>query len=407
MGIDFVRSRESHLTIAHDAVYRALYHVTEASSVSVGDRVLVELTNGSYEQCIVLSASPLRLGQYNPKHYVREDKLYRGTFIPEYLRDGTVYQGSYSDGTDGTSSGGTSSDGSGTSSETDNTGSGDNTGTGTETDDYSDMYNPCTCCDGCPHCKDCGLSMLGHLGYDHLYCHCHDGEDTSDDGEASDDGDVNGDGTGDDNSGSGDGENTGIGNESICSCRCVCLGYLIPYIKEVTASQSKAYPGDTVIFTVRLSRETKYDLCVFVSASDNVSQQVPSSLVFKKGDTELSFPVTMPSEDVFVAANYLGKTLMRTVAFEERTPAVLSLEAESPCIIGKPYTATLTLDIEAVHDTVVSITTDRIIIAPVKVVVEAGTSSVSFQFVPYDDATRLTAHLGESEVSCDISASEE
>lgn len=407
MGIDFVRSRESHLTIAHDAVYRALYHITEASSVSVGDRVLVELTNGNYEQCIVLSASPLRLGQYNPKHYVREDKLYRGTFIPEYLRDETVYQGSYSDGSDGTTS-----DGSGTSSETDNTGSGDTgsgdtgsgDGTGTETDDYSDMYNPCTCCDGCPHCKDCGLSMLGHLGYDHLYCHCHDGEDTSDDGEASD-GDVNGDGAGDDNSGSGDDENTG--NESICPCRCVCLGYLIPYIKEVTASQSKAYPGDTVIFTVRLSRETKYDLCVFVSASDNVSQQVPSSLVFKKGDTELSFPVTMPSEDVFVSANYLGKTLMRTVAFEERMPAVLSLEAESPCIIGKPYTATLTLDIEAVHDTVVSLTTDRIIIAPVKVVVEAGTSSVSFQFVPYDDETRLTAHLGASEVSCDISASEE
>ena len=36
MGVDFVRSRESHLTIAHDAVYRSIFKVIESESLAVG-----------------------------------------------------------------------------------------------------------------------------------------------------------------------------------------------------------------------------------------------------------------------------------------------------------------------------------------------------------------------------------
>ena len=90
MGVDFVRSRESHLTIAHDAVYRSIFKVIESESLAVGDRVIVEFTNGMYDQCIVVTTDPLSLAQYKPKRYIREDVLYRGTFIPEHLRKGVV-----------------------------------------------------------------------------------------------------------------------------------------------------------------------------------------------------------------------------------------------------------------------------------------------------------------------------
>src|SRR5574344_2575084 len=90
MGVDFVRSRESHLALAHDAVYRSIFKVIESESLAVGDRVIVEFTNGMYDQCIVVTTNPLSLAQYKPKRYIREDVLYRGTFIPEQLRKGVV-----------------------------------------------------------------------------------------------------------------------------------------------------------------------------------------------------------------------------------------------------------------------------------------------------------------------------
>ena len=73
MGVDFIRSRESHLTIAYDAVYRNIFKLVSGDDLAVGDRVLVELTNGAYEQCLVLSVDPLHLAQYNSKRYIRED----------------------------------------------------------------------------------------------------------------------------------------------------------------------------------------------------------------------------------------------------------------------------------------------------------------------------------------------
>ena len=189
MGVDFVRSRESHLTIAHDAVYRSIFKVIESESLAVGDRVIVEFTNGMYDQCIVVTTDPLSLAQYKPKRYIREDVLYRGTFIPEHLRKGVVSDNAATG--DGTGDEGSSVDSEGNVGE-DGSVSGD--------DGFHGEYNECSCPSGCPHCKDCGKSMIGHWGYEHLYCHCWDDpeqDDTGDGGDAGGDGGGSGD-SGDD-----------------------------------------------------------------------------------------------------------------------------------------------------------------------------------------------------------------
>lgn len=88
MGVDFVKNRESHLTVTQNLAYVEAYKLVDAEheNFNVGDKILLKLTNGTYQLNVVTNTNPLEMTPYEPRRYVREDTLYRGSYLPERER---------------------------------------------------------------------------------------------------------------------------------------------------------------------------------------------------------------------------------------------------------------------------------------------------------------------------------
>lgn len=383
MGVDFVRSRESHLTIAHDAVYRSIFKVIESESLAVGDRVIVEFTNGMYDQCIVVTTDPLSLAQYKPKRYIREDVLYRGTFIPEHLRKGVVSDNAATgDGTgDGESSGGSEG-----GVYEDSSGSGDGS------------YNECSCPSGCSHCKDCGKSMIGHWGYEHLYCHCWDDpeQDATGDGEG-------GGGSGD----SGDDHDT----HKPCHCPHHCRFCVCPKRPDSTTGlpdelnpvmlecPDEVLEGETVSCKVKLLKVSDHDVDVKISISPSLAS-IPDTVIVPAGKLESSFEFAMGDKDLEIYAGVLCE-FTTNVKSRSLLPEIESLAVLSGDTAGQPFRIEIRLNKTAKEITVIEITSGGNMVAPENLVIMPGEQNKTFVVVPFESCT-LTARYGSSEKSCQL-----
>ena len=385
MGVDFVRSRESHLTIAHDAVYRSIFKVIESESLSVGDRVIVEFTNGMYDQCIVVTTDPLSLAQYKPKRYIREDVLYRGTFIPEHLRKGVVSDhaatgdGTCDEESSGGSEGGVCEDGSG---------SGDGS------------YNGCSCPSECPHCKECGKSMIGHWGYEHLYCHCW--EDT--------DKDDAGDGDGGDEGDSGDsGESSDTPKPCRCPhhCRfCVCpkrpdSGSVLPdeLSPVMLECPEEVIEGETVSCKVKILKVRDHDVDVVVSSRPSLAS-IPDTVTVPSGELESSFEFVMGGEDLEIYAGVLCE-FTASVKSKSLSPDLESMTLVSGDTIGQPFRVEIRLSKPATEIMVISVSSEEDMVAPENVVIMSGEQTKVFVVVPFEEGS-LTATLNGSSKTLDI-----
>lgn len=385
MGVDFVRSRESHLTIAQDAVYRSIFKVIESESLSVGDRVIVEFTNGMYDQCIVVTTDPLSLAQYKPKRYIREDVLYRGTFIPEHLRKGVVSDNAATgDGIcDEASSGGIE---------------GDVCEDGSGSEDGS--YNECFCPSECPHCKECGKSMIGHWGYEHLYCHCWEDADKDDagDGDGGDEGD------------SGDsGESSDTPKPCRCThhCRfCVCpkrpdSGSVLPdeLSPVMLECPEEVLEGETVSCKVKLLKVSDHDVDVVVSSHPSLAS-IPDTVTVPAGELESSFEFVMGGEDLEIYAGVLCE-FTASVKSKSLSPDLESMTLVSGDTIGQPFRVEIRLSKPATEIMVISVSSEEDMVTPENVVIMSGEQAKVFVVVPFEGGS-LTATLNGSSKTLDI-----
>lgn len=398
MGVDFVRSRESHLTIAHDAVYRSIFKVIESESLAVGDRVIVEFTNGMYDQCIVVTTDPLSLAQYKPKRYIREDVLYRGTFIPEHLRKGVVSDNAATG--DGTGDG---DEGSSVDSE-DNVGE---DGSVSGDDEFHGEYNECSCPSGCPHCKDCGKSMIGHWGYEHLYCHCWDDPEQDDTGDGGDGG-GSGDGEGGGGSGdSGDGPDTPKPCHCPHHCRfCVCpkrpdIGSGLPdeLNPVMLECPDEILEGETVSCKVKLLKVSDHDVDVKVSSSPSLAS-IPATVTVPAGKLESSFEFVMGDEDLEICAGVLCE-FTTNVKSRSLLPEIESLAVLSGDTAGQPFRIEVRLNKTATEIMVISVSSEAEMVIPENVVIMSGEQTKVFVVVPFEEGS-LTATLNGSSKTLDI-----
>lgn len=408
MGIDFVRSRESHLTITHDAVYRKLYKVVEAEAFEKGERVLVELTNGMYEHCIVISTDPLNLAPYEKKHYVSEDKMYRGTFIPEYLRKDAVSPNAAEGG---------SLDGNSSSSSGDGSGTGEDTGDNNEqvnddnVDDNgeNDGYIPCECDDDCPCRENCGRSMLGHLGYDHIYCHCH--EETEGDGDTSDSSSSDGDGGEGSSSSSEEPQETPQTPRPVrpqdLPCFCVtchkpCLSDC-PYAKVLFDLEipETIHPDEELIdCTIRLARPAERKIAVFVDAED-ITGVMHQTVIFDVGETEASFQKLFCGSDTKFTANCEGSIVVKETRMEGFPVVFESLECEThPIRTNQPLTLRLTLQHPVSGTEIISLSANHPMVLPDKLVFVDGEQTKTFMAVILEDENIVMANYGVFEITC-------
>lgn len=72
MGYDFIKDRSTHLTIRDEHVYRAVYRMAESEELSVGDKVVVHLSNNQFRLCIVVGTDPLEMSSLHSAKYVKE-----------------------------------------------------------------------------------------------------------------------------------------------------------------------------------------------------------------------------------------------------------------------------------------------------------------------------------------------
>lgn len=375
MSIDFVRNRESHLTIAHDAVYRSLFKVIEAGTLSVGDRVLVEFTNGLWEQCIVVTVDPLKLVPYTPKHYIREDKMYRGTFIPEHLRDGVVSSNAATgDGADTSGSSGSSSSGAVSMDGTDV----DENGTGTD-GLFHGLYKECQCAPDCKHCKDCGKSMIGHLGYDHLYCKCCE-DDHTEDPDTPDD-----------------------IYDDVCQCQCCHQKLSVSHSEPpmmVLVSKRSAETGEMLTIMLRLHKPAEFDMPFIVSYEPSGLEEV---ITIPEGETYVTFEHEMCDADLKITARF---TLQAEVTIFNRN--LLSKPQElvqvSGTELGKPVEVKLVLNKTVEEATVVTLSsTSTTLVYPESIVFMTGEAEKTFVVVPFEEVCDLSAFFNETLITGEIS----
>ena len=94
MSIDFIRDRESHITMTQRMVYSECYKMVESEdSLSVGDKLVLHLTDGSWYQAIVTSVDPIEKCPYNPRRYIKESDIYHGAYNPPDDTSGLDFEG--------------------------------------------------------------------------------------------------------------------------------------------------------------------------------------------------------------------------------------------------------------------------------------------------------------------------
>lgn len=82
MAVDYIRDRESHITLTQNKVYSECYKLVQVEQLSIGDKVVLLLTDGTWNQMLVTSLEPLEMVPYNPRRYIKESDLYKGSFNP-------------------------------------------------------------------------------------------------------------------------------------------------------------------------------------------------------------------------------------------------------------------------------------------------------------------------------------
>lgn len=82
MSIDFIRDRESHITMTQKMVYSECYKMVAEDSLSLGDKLVLHLTDGSWYQVVVTNLDPLEMCPYNPRKYIKESEIYKGAYNP-------------------------------------------------------------------------------------------------------------------------------------------------------------------------------------------------------------------------------------------------------------------------------------------------------------------------------------
>lgn len=83
MSLDFIKDRESHITMCQKMVYSECYRMVEnEADLSLGDHVVLRLTDGSWYLAVVTSTDPLEMCPYNPRRYIKESDVYTGVFNP-------------------------------------------------------------------------------------------------------------------------------------------------------------------------------------------------------------------------------------------------------------------------------------------------------------------------------------
>ena len=83
MAVDYIKDRESHITLNQNMVYSECYKMVASSEeLSIGDKVVLLLTDGGWYQAVVTSIDPLEMCPYNPKRYIKESDIYRGSYNP-------------------------------------------------------------------------------------------------------------------------------------------------------------------------------------------------------------------------------------------------------------------------------------------------------------------------------------
>lgn len=83
MAVDYIKDRESHITLNQNMVYSECYKMVASSEeLSIGDKVVLRLTDGGWYQAVVTSIDPLEMCPYNPKRYIKESDIYRGSYNP-------------------------------------------------------------------------------------------------------------------------------------------------------------------------------------------------------------------------------------------------------------------------------------------------------------------------------------
>ena len=83
MSVDFIRNRESHITLTQKMVYSECYKLVSEENLSLGDRVVLHLTDGSWYIAVVTSVDPLEMCPYIPRKYIKESEIYSGSYNPE------------------------------------------------------------------------------------------------------------------------------------------------------------------------------------------------------------------------------------------------------------------------------------------------------------------------------------
>lgn len=90
MSLDFIRDRDSHLTISNKTFFKNIYSITTTTEefIQKGDVVLVEHSNGIYKLYITVANNTeegLSLVEYIPHRFVRESKISDYSYLERIL----------------------------------------------------------------------------------------------------------------------------------------------------------------------------------------------------------------------------------------------------------------------------------------------------------------------------------
>ena len=249
--------------------------------------------------------------------------------------------------------------------------------------------------------------MIGHWGYEHLYCHCWDDPEQDDTGDG---GDGGGSGDGGDGGGSGDsGDDQDTHKPCHCPhhCRfCVCpkrpdTGSGLPdeLNPVMLECPDEILEGETVSCKVKLLKVSDHDVDVKVSSSPSLAS-IPDTVTVPAGKLESSFEFVMGDEDLEIYAGVLCE-FTTNVKSRSLLPEIESLAVLSGDTAGQPFRIEIRLNKTAKEITVIEVTSGGTMVAPENLVIMPGEQNKTFVVVPFESCI-LTARYGSSEKSCEI-----
>lgn len=249
--------------------------------------------------------------------------------------------------------------------------------------------------------------MIGHWGYEHLYCHCWDDPEQDDTGDG-----EGGGGSGDNEDGGGSGD-SGDGHDTHKPCHCPhhCRFCVCPKRPDTGSGlpdelnpvmlecPDEILEGETVSCKVKLLKVSDHDVGVKVSSSPSLAS-IPDTVTVPAGKLESSFEFVMGDEDLEIYAGVLCE-FTTNVKSRSLLPEIESLVVLSGDTSGQPFRIEIRLNKTAKEITVIEITSGDTMVAPENLVIMPGEQNKTFVVVPFESCT-LTARYGSSEKSCEI-----